>query len=80
LQARVAKTVDFLRSVKPAQIDGSEGKPITLKAGTRELQFTGESYLLTFVIPNFYFHVTTAYAILRHKGVAIGKMDYIGGV
>ena len=80
LQARIAKTLDFLRSVKPEQIDGSEGKAIAFKAGPRELKFTGESYLLTFAIPNFYFHVTTAYAILRHKGVAIGKMDYIGGV
>jgi hypothetical protein len=80
LQARIAKTLDFLRSVKPEQIDGSEDKPVTLKAGPRELKFTGASYLLTFAIPNFYFHVTTAYAILRHKGVPIGKMDYIGGV
>ena len=79
LQARITKTVDFLRSVNPEQVDGSEARPITLKAG-RDLKFTGESYLLTFAIPNFYFHVTTAYAILRHKGVAIGKMDYIGEV
>lgn len=80
LQARVRKTAEFLRRVKPEQIDGSEDKPITLKAGTHELKFTGESYLLTFVIPNFYFHVTAAYAILRHKGVPIGKMDYIGAI
>ena len=66
--------------MKPGQIDGSEGKAIAFKAGPRELKFTGESYLLTFAIPNFYFHVTTAYAILRHKGISIGKMDYIGGV
>jgi hypothetical protein len=80
LQARVRKTADFLRSVKPEQIDGTEGKAIAFKAGPRELKFTGESYLLTFAIPNFYFHVTTAYAILRHKGVPIGKMDYIGAI
>ena len=80
LQARIVKAVDFLRSVKPEQIDGTEVRAIAFKAGPRELKFTGESYLLTFAIPNFYFHVTTAYAILRHKGVAIGKMDYIGGV
>jgi hypothetical protein len=80
LQAGVRKTADFLRSVKPEQIDGTEGKAIAFKAGPRELKFTGESYLLTFAIPNFYFHVTTAYAILRHKGVPIGKMDYIGAI
>ena len=78
LQERIAKTVDFLQGVKPEQIDGTEDKPIAFKAGPYMLNFTGASYLLTFVLPNFYFHVTTAYDILRHKGVDVGKMDYLG--
>jgi hypothetical protein len=78
LQARIKKTIDFLQSVSPAQIDGSEQRTIQLKAGQRELKFTGVDYLLGFVLPNLYFHVTTAYDILRHKGVPIGKMDYLG--
>ena len=77
-KARIQKTVDFIDSIKPNQIDGTEGKPISFKAGQTELKFTGQSYLLTFVIPNFFFHVTTAYAILRHNGVDIGKMDFLG--
>jgi uncharacterized protein len=79
LQARIKKTIDFLQSVKPEQIDGSEQKKIEFKAGGRELKFTGVDYLLGFALPNFFFHVTAAYAILRHKGVAVGKMDYLGG-
>ena len=65
-------------SVEPAQIDGSEDKPISFKAGPYMLNFTGTSYLATFVVPNFFFHATAAYAILRHNGVAVGKMDYLG--
>jgi hypothetical protein len=80
LHARIGRTVKFLRDVKPAQIDGNEGKPIEFKAGPSTLRFTGESYLLTFVLPNFYFHITTAYDILRHKGVALGKLDYLGKI
>lgn len=78
LQARIAKTVEFLKSVKPAQIDGTEGKAISFNAGKTTLNFTGQSYLLDFAIPNFFFHVTTAYDILRHKGVPVGKMDFLG--
>ncbi|MCC7260378.1 MAG: DUF1993 domain-containing protein [Alphaproteobacteria bacterium] len=78
LQARIAKTITFMQSVKPAQIDGSEERDIQLKVGGHELKFKGQPYLLTFVIPNFYFHVTTAYAILRHNGVEIGKQDFLG--
>ncbi len=78
LQARISRTVDFLQSVKREQIDGSEDKAISFKAGPSVLNFTGESYVLTFALPNFYFHVTTAYGILRHKGVPIGKLDYLG--
>ena len=80
LQARIEKTVAFLKSVSAAQIDGSEEKAITLKVGGRELNFKGQPYLFNFVIPNFYFHVTAAYAILRHNGVEIGKMDYLGAL
>ena len=80
LQERIARTVAFLQSVKPAQIDGSKDKAIAFKAGPYMLNFTGASYLLTFVVPNFFFHVTTAYDILRHKGVPVGKMDYLGAL
>jgi len=78
LQERVAKTIAYLQSVKPEQVAGSESRKITLKSPTRTLEFTGSDYLTTFVLPNFYFHLTTAYGLLRHKGIAIGKMDYLG--
>lgn len=78
LQARIAQTKEFLQSVSTQQIDGSENRPIILKFGSRELSFLGQAYLLDFVIPNFHFHLTTAYAILRHNGVDIGKKDYTG--
>ncbi|MEY3808459.1 MAG: hypothetical protein RI893_1435 [Pseudomonadota bacterium] len=78
LQARITKTMVFLQSVSAAQIDGSEERNITPKFGSRELSFSGQEYLLDFVIPNFHFHLTTTYAILRHHGVEIGKSDYTG--
>ena len=78
LKARIAKTIDFVGSFKPAQIDGSEDKDIHLKLGPREVDWKGMQYLLGFALPNFYFHVVTAYDILRHNGVEIGKRDYIG--
>ena len=78
LKARVAKTIAFLEGFKPDQIDGSEERKVTLKLRGREVNFVGKLYLFEFVIPNFYFHVTTAYDILRHNGVELGKMDYIG--
>jgi hypothetical protein len=78
LRARIAKTVAFIQSVDAERIDGSEERNITLKLRSREVSFAGQPYLLHFVLPNFYFHVTTAYAILRHNGLAIGKMDFIG--
>ena len=78
LQARIAKTQAFLGSVTAAQLEGSEGKSITLNFPGTELKFTGQEYLLHFVLPNFYFHLTTAYAILRHNGLDIGKMDFLG--
>jgi hypothetical protein len=78
LKARIAKTIAFIRTIQPAQIDGTEDKDISLKIGGRDMKFTGMQYLLGFALPNFYFHVTTAYNILRHNGVEIGKMDYLG--
>lgn len=80
LQARIAATVDFLKSVPRAAIDGREDADIELKTPRASFQFKGRGYVLTFALPNFYFHVTTAYAILRHKGVPLGKMDYLGGI
>ena len=79
LQGRIAKTLEFMASVKPAQIDGSEEKDIVIKTPTRELNFKGTQYLLGFAWPNFYFHAATAYDILRHNGVELGKPDFLGG-
>lgn len=79
LKARIAKTIAFIESIKPAQVDGSEGKEITLKIGGHDLMFKGVDYLQSFALPNFYFHVSTAYNILRHNGIEIGKRDYLGG-
>ena len=79
LQARIAKTLAFLDSLSPAQMDGSEDRKIVTQAGTpKEKVFTGQSYLLNYGLPHFFFHVTSAYAILRHNGVSVGKTDYIG--
>ena len=78
LQARIAKTLEFLGTVQPEQIDGSEQKSIVLKVGGKDMPFEGQPYLLGFVLPNFFFHVTTAYAILRHQGVGVGKRDFLG--
>jgi hypothetical protein len=78
LKARIAKTVAFIQSVAPAQIDGSEDKEIVLKRGDKETRYKGMQFLLGHALPNFYFHVTTAYNILRHNGVEIGKRDYLG--
>ena len=78
LKARLARTIDFVSSLTPAQIDGTEDKDIHLKLGTREVTWKGMQYLLGFALPNFYFHVVTAYDILRHNGVEIGKRDFIG--
>ena len=79
LQERIAKTIAFANSLKPEQINGTEAKEIKFSIKEWNFEFVGEQYLLTWVTPNFYFHVTTAYDILRHKGVEIGKMDYLGG-
>jgi hypothetical protein len=78
LQARIAKALDFVESVKADRIDGSEGREIVLKLRSGELKFKGVDYLFNHAYPNFYFHVTTAYAILRHNGVELGKKDFVG--
>lgn len=80
LQARIRKTLDFMASIAPEQIDGQEDREVTLKLPKVEHHFTGINYLLNFAIPNFYFHVSMAYSILRHAGVDIGKMDYLGTI
>lgn len=80
LQARIAKTIAFLKSVDAKAIDASENKSVQLKFGPKEFNFSGLPYLFSFVIPNFYFHMTTTYAILRHNGLDIGKSDFLGNV
>jgi hypothetical protein len=78
MKARIAKTVAFIQTVTPVQIDGSEDKEIVIKRGDKETHYKGMQFLLGHALPNFYFHVTTAYNILRHNGVEIGKRDYLG--
>jgi uncharacterized protein len=78
LKERIAKTLAFIATVKPAQIDGSEEKEVVLKLQGKDVPFKGMQYLLGFAWPNFYFHTVTAYNILRHNGVEIGKRDFIG--
>ncbi len=79
LQARIAKTIAFIDSVKPAQMEGAETRDITLVVRNKPMEFKGLDYLLKWVNPNVYFHVTTAYNILRHNGVELGKPDYLRG-
>lgn len=78
LSARVRQAVADVESFSPERIDGSEDRPITLTMHGRTRRFTGQPFLLNYSLPNFYFHVTTAYAILRHLGVPLGKNDYHG--
>ena len=79
LQARIKATVDFLETVPTDAFDGKEDNEVVLKFGQRSLTFTARDYVQKFALPNFYFHCTTAYAILRHKGVPLGKIDFIAG-
>jgi hypothetical protein len=79
LQARIAKTVVFIETFSAARIDGSEERDIVLSLRDRDLKFKGVDYLLGFALPNFYFHVVTAYDILRANGVDVGKRDFLGG-
>ncbi|VVP99584.1 hypothetical protein PS925_02169 [Pseudomonas fluorescens] len=79
LQALIAKVLAFIGEIKPEQIDGKEGIEIVTRPGTpKEKRFSGQSYLLTYGLPQFFFHVTTTYALLRHNGVEVGKRDYMG--
>ena len=79
LKARVAKTIDFLKTLDRKSFAGSENKEIVLKFPSATFEFNGADYVGKFVLPNVYFHITTAYGILRNKGVALGKGDYLGG-
>jgi hypothetical protein len=80
LQARTERTIQLLQQFKPSQFEGSELRTVTLGSGAGLRTFDGRTYLLGFALPNFYFHVTTAYDILRHHGVPLGKRDYLGQV
>ena len=77
LQARIKAVLDFINGIGEAAFEGAETRPVTLKTSGGELPFTGQDYLLAFAIPNFFFHVVTAYDILRHKGLALEKKDYL---
>ncbi len=79
LHARIAKTIVHLKTFKAEEFEGAETRQIELKFPQRTFTFSGQDYLLGFVVPNFYFHYTPAYAILRHNGVPIGKADFVGG-
>jgi len=80
LKERIGKTLAYLASVPAAQLDGNESKDITFPGGKDKTRtMTGEAYLKHWMLPNFFFHVTTAYAILRHNGVELGKSDYLAG-
>lgn len=79
LQARLSKTIDFMRELTPTQFNGAEEREIILRPGTpKEKKLSGEAYLLSYGLPQFFFHVTTTYAILRHHGIELGKRDYMG--
>ena len=78
LRERITKTVAFIEGVPAEQVDAGEQRSVTLKLAGKEVQFTGPSYLFHFALPNFHFHVAAAYLILRHNGLEIGKMDFLG--
>ena len=78
LQARISKTRDYLATFKPTEFEGAEERTVTLKIGGNEVEFKGQKYLLDVAMPNFYFHITTAYGILRHNGVPLGKGNFLG--
>ncbi len=79
LQNRIQKTLSYIAEFKPSQIDGSEERDITMTLGGQQRSFKGENYLIGFSLPNFFFHTTTAYAILRHNGIELGKGDFMRG-
>jgi hypothetical protein len=78
LQARITKTIAFLDSINPQQLQGAETRDITITIRKADIKFSGQDYLLKWVLPNVYFHVTTAYNILRHNGVELAKQDFLG--
>jgi hypothetical protein len=78
LQTRIDRTMTYLKNFTEVQLEGSETRRVTVKTEKFETSFSGDAYLLTFALPNFFFHITTAYDILRHKGVPLGKRDYLG--
>jgi hypothetical protein len=80
LRQRVRKTIDYLESVPAAQIDGSDGREVSVPRRAGAITMTGEAYLKHFALPNFFFHVTTTYALLRHNGVELGKIDFLGAL
>jgi hypothetical protein len=80
LKVRIAKTLEFVNSIQPAQLQGAESRAIEMKTPRTTLHFTGLPYLSGFVLPNFYFHAGMVYALLRHNGVEIGKMDFLGPI
>ena len=79
LQARIAKTRDYLGTFKPEEFEGAEARQVVIKGRVRELTFTGLAYLRHFALPNFFFHTTTTYDILRHNGVPLSKVEFLGG-
>jgi uncharacterized protein len=80
LQTRIAATIAFLKTIPADSMDGREDAEVVLPTPSRSITFRGKAYVLDFAIPNFFFHVTTAYALLRMKGVPVGKLDYLGGI
>lgn len=77
-KARIARTLDFVRSVPAEKLAGAESRQIEWKAGSRDMSLQGAEYFGGYVVPNFYFHLSMAYAILRHNGLEIGKKDFLG--
>ena len=80
LQARIAKTIAYIQDFRPELIDGAESRTITLPLRKQPVSFRGSDYLTQFALPNFFFHVATAYDVLRQQGVPLGKMDYLGSL
>ncbi len=80
LSARIQKTLEFVGGVKPAQLEGADSREIVLKLPSNTLKFNGVDYLTHFALPNFYFHISIAYALLRSNGVELAKRDYLGAI
>jgi hypothetical protein len=80
LKVRVGKTLDFIKTIKPEQLQGAETREIVVEFPSNTLKFTGATYLTNFALPNFFFHITMAYALLRKNGVDLGKRDFLGPI